>query len=430
MLRKKNSFRPVIEVLERREVPAGGGPYIWTGVAGGVWNDPTQWTYGANSTPPGPTDDVFFDGGYSNQNCDYLLSLYGAGVNMANSISMVNNYQGRLNLRQTDFEANVGSGGLIENCGGIEQFSGLALNVNGNLNWSGGDINSETGVGADFNIQGGSGTTALIQGTTTTGSNIQIRNGVVGTLNSTDSINFTSPFSLGIYVDSQSQLTWIQGSLRNAPGVDATINNLGTLSVAGNGRNLRTALPIDNSGYFAVQNARVIITGAELGDGFYQGQGGTTDLFAGAAVQCTGGNYHQGDGNFYTRGDARIDVGSTNDVIFSGGIINLQHADQTQVATLQSDGRVRLEGGVTWNCKVNRVNNVNVADQIRATNITLGGVSSFVTVWIPGAGNPPPANQTWTVMHATNNIVGDFNTKTIMGFIRTRRVGTDYFLDS
>jgi hypothetical protein len=72
MLRKKNSFRPAIEVLERREVPAS---YIWTGVAGGVWNDPTQWNYGAMSTPPGHTDDVVFDGGYSNQNCDYLFSL-------------------------------------------------------------------------------------------------------------------------------------------------------------------------------------------------------------------------------------------------------------------------------------------------------------------------------------------------------------------
>jgi hypothetical protein len=423
MLRKKNSFRPVIEILERREVPAGNGPYIWTGVAGGAWNDPTQWNYGAMSTPPGPTDDVIFDGGYSNENCDYLLSLSGFGVNMANSISMVNNYLGRLNLRQNDFAANIGSGGLTESCGGIEQFSGLDLNVNGNVAWSGGDMNSETGVAAAVNIQGAA---ALIQGVPTVGSQLNFRNGVVAVFNSTDTIRFES--SAGILVDAQSQVNWIRGTLLRAPGGTGIISNRGTFVVSNSTATVRSGFPVVNYGYFAVVNGRLSIDGTFAAGSGYSQNSGTTDLGANATIVTSTGNYSQSGGDFWTRGDALLTVQAGGQAVFSGGTINLQHADQTQVATLRvPGGRIQLTGTVNWICKVNFVNGIPVNDKIVANDITIAGEQAqFTARWI-GAGNPP-ANNTWTFMTSANNIVGDWVLRDIGTFARIRRFQTDYDL--
>ena len=106
-----------LQELEKRDCPS---TVTWTGPDGGNWTTPGNWSTG---TVPAATDDVVFNGSYSQGSC-YVTN--GSNSQLANSITLQGAYQGTLHLGQS-YPTGVGPGGVELDGGAIEQDSGQPI---------------------------------------------------------------------------------------------------------------------------------------------------------------------------------------------------------------------------------------------------------------------------------------------------------------
>jgi hypothetical protein len=155
------NFRPRVELLEAREVPA---LFTWTGAVSTSASDPLNWQTAVPNTLPGPDDDVVFtamSSGY--HNCVDLGSAY----EQLKSLTLEAGYDGTVYVVQ-DSSLTVGTftlaGGAI-----AQPAPSTPLEVTGTFTWTGGVLNSLAN-GAYIFLDGGGSITLPTGGTLTCGS--------------------------------------------------------------------------------------------------------------------------------------------------------------------------------------------------------------------------------------------------------------------
>lgn len=384
-----------LESLEDRWCPATD---IWIGPNGGNWTNPADWSTG---TVPAYSDDVVFNGAYSNGDC---IFNGGAGSQVANSITLMNGYQGTLHLQQS-YPLHVGSGGIELDGGDIEQDSGQDIFTPGDFNDAGGNLNINSPFLANINVGGGSATKSF-----ETGDNLVVNaagtgNYVVNMPNG--AIKFTKNAGINIQ---QGSLNWTDGNFTDAAGSNGviTINNgANLLKTPGTIATGSTDLPIDNNGgMFQIQSGTVTINGKDANGYSYDQTAGTCDLWANTTLNVASGFYMNG-GNFWTEGtNAAINQG---DVTFNSGIIALNHNSQggSFTGNLQCSNNVFIQGTAEFDTKVDGTN--LLADNITATgSITIGGNSTVKAISVNDPGGKVPLNKTWTILKAGVNLNGNF----------------------
>ena len=419
---KRETTRPRLEQLETRDCPA---VLTWTNAAGdGAWNNPNNWLGGAGPNGPTGSDDVKFDGAYSTANCTFT----GAGLTsqdiMANSITLTGSYTGTLHLAQP-FPANVGPGGISEANGDIEQETGQPINDGGDYNWTGGNLNPNSPFLADLNLTNGKNFNLSSNQDETTGTNINLKKSPTGGAGATGTISLpghTLTFNkdAGINIEDTCTLNLVDGTL--ATNRFGTITNAGTLQKTAGTADFVSALPIANSKMFQLQAGVLKITG-NMGTGQYSFEqtAGTTDLWDGSYLKLTA-NFHQVAGNFWEEGSSAFlsaGVDSSSNIVFDGGVINLNHNNQQGTGSLSVPrGKLKIQGTTEWDCKLN-CDPDNIAwDQISvsAGSLTLGGGQTKLVAQgfnIPGAG--VPEMREWDILQCINAIGGDFGS-TVLDF--------------
>jgi hypothetical protein len=163
-------FRPVLEGLEAREVPA---TLHWTGAVSEYVTDPDNWQGGVL---PQRGDDLIFDTG--SRNCNALNPMQGGGGPIEgfssspydfNSISVLSGYSGSVIV-----QGGILVGDLVLTGGDLRQPNGdlSTVTVANTFNWTGGTLNASTSR-STLAIRGGATATitpptsgALVTGST------------------------------------------------------------------------------------------------------------------------------------------------------------------------------------------------------------------------------------------------------------------------
>ncbi len=344
-------------------------------------------------------DDVVFDGSSSTADC---YSTTATGVH---SITMENSYTGTLHLQETA-QWTVGAGGLSMSCGDIEQEQGQTLEVDGDATLENCSINvAAAAPAADLKIAAGG--RVNITGDNTLGDTLKLTGGAVATMTDPNGgIEYEN--GAGINISSNSSFNWVDGNITFSNSSLGSLVNAGTFTKStGTATQVFCALVVVNSGTLQIQQGTFNITFADDGNSFYQ-SAGTLDLWAGTTLSGTGDVWIAG-GNLWTEGNATV----ATDLYMEGGYLNLNLNNQNSTATLTVSGTFTFEGTAEWDCKVDCA--TITADQVVATNITIGGFTTFTAQAVNG---PIPGNKSWTFLQATSGraISGAFDTMNITGW--------------
>ena len=449
----RRSFRPALEALEAREVPA---VFLWTGAVSTNALDAANWS--SMEEPgglPGEDDHLYFTGGLvanpgelggppspppisPSVNCDNLQSLGSgfAGVHIESS------YTGTVTMGEAltfgTFE--LANGAISQSA------SAFDLTVTGTFNWTGGVLNSST-TAATFTL---SGATATVDpganNTITTGSTLNLvaretGNGLVGT-NATFSegtVLFTN--GLGLLIDNLCS-AYMQPKQPQAP----------TAKVQFEGQNpfFKSEVKIKSGGSLTVlsgsfetnEEQPLIIEG-----GTFQLNGSSTATFRGRAtafnnqgplVQLTNGQIKLTQGSTLTADHGITLTKGANGAAslqtlwhVGNGAINQAQPDANIVGNLVIDGadivfctdktnrlafaRLVVTGGVNWSNSFYRPvvygpgGNNAPADRWYATgefNIGANAVIAPGTVNAQGVPNvlQPPVGQTWLVIESLDRL--------------------------
>jgi hypothetical protein len=414
------NFRPRVEFMEPREVPA---TLRWTdALSTGLSQDAGNWqvedspgSWVTAMRPPARGDDLRFDGATSNASC--ALSGFNAPESLAdfNSISLVNNYSGTVTL------ASDGSAGLSANTftltsGAISQpAANTELTVLSDFSWTGGTLNSSTFL-STVTLSGATATFAPASGGTVyCGSIISLKNGAVGTLKegTVELQNNASEFivheSSGLFVDPGEDKT---GRLEWSPGVlfgkslrvsqDAWLTLLSGSYISNNA--------VNNFGVVTLMSDTLLFAaGPQPNTNAYTQTGGATLLYGGSTIQSLGWVEIKG-GLLSTVGGSSGNSSATIASLFrfTGGDIYIDGgSDVHHYGTLTVTGNMEWTGGTFHPF----VEGEHVQSDVLAIDgmLLIGGpncTAALAPAALDGEGNPimPSANKTWTILTATGGI--------------------------
>ncbi len=392
---------------------------FWIG--SGYWDNPANWS---TDTVPTSTDNVVFDGNYSNGDADFNIS---SDANAANSITLSSSYNGTLHVLDP---MSIGTGGLELDGGNIDQPNGSSSNITdtGGFNWSGGILNSSStlstfymvGFLADVNIKGGA---------KTQGSTLDVTGDVVN-LNSTGNWKFNN--DAGINLNAGSSFNWNSADANIVTtGTGFITNTGGTFTKPELAKDVKCDLPYVNNGADAVLK---IAAGGKL---TFTRAGATNDVSVfqsqGVIRLASGADLQVDKGLTMSGGELKVEAGGSawikgGTVEIHGGVVDLTDVKRLAsggiaLARLDIAGAVTMDGG-TFKTTVNAAN--SAAGYITAKSFLIGGTAAIQsrTINIPPLGGVP-RNNLIIVLHidarSTGTISGNFATENLPFMDRSGR---------
>lgn len=388
MSRKPRRFRPKLEFLDDRCVPAA---LTWTTGAGtNDFYDRFDWVVtGTNTTPQnGPVagDDLTYDGSVSSADCPNLGVLQigpgGGGTGPAgpavgessgtglHSLSLINGYGGTVSivaaLQVESFTLSAGDTGAISQPSG---YPGNDLTVTGSFTWTGGTLNSTPSY-ATVNIYGGGTITLPGDGLTlTTGSTLNFGNpDTSGNTLMTTNISGSGTLLLNGQnpnaINTNAGAGVLVASELTSPGKLKGVNNGKTLTISpksywgyiGNGQGGLGAVAeldvavVNNGGYFFVGTTGGQAVGAQAVPNLPANAGLSTVTLTINSGATTFGYTQQTSGNgvFEINAGCTVDVSQTKGVSVSAGSVQLTPNPNlikpaTQISTIE--GNFTFSGG-------------------------------------------------------------------------------------
>lgn len=428
--RAYRGFRPALEALEAREVPA---TFNWTGAVstdatvaanwssleepGGLPGEDDHLYFNAALvvTPPGEVGGPPPSGSGVSVNCDNLQSLGSgfAGVYIGSS------YTGTVTLGEalTFGEFDLANGAISQSA------SAYDLTVTGTFNWTGGVLNSSAAL-ATFALNGATATIAPTGGgTVSLGSTIDFSNGSIttlkaGTLNVTkDAVELRVNGYSTVKVDPGTNAYAVIGGLfathlQIKPNANVTVLS-GVLNAKSR---------VTNEGTFTLNGQTFAeFTGSAASTiAFLQKAGGKTFLTGQSqlitaetkSIGIEGGILATVSDGLYSGVTAHI---LTNRLIVTGGDIHINYGAEVHTTF----GALHVVGDVIWNGGTfhSFVSNNGDADQWVATNFTIGGTAAFSVTSLAGewTPTPPTSGSVWTLLISTNPIVRAAGTPSVDG---------------
>jgi hypothetical protein len=321
--RPTNRFRPMLESLDARVVPAA---YFWTGAVSSDATNILNWNDGTRVplSLPDADDDVTI--GYGSRDCDGLVSN-GSATSFL-SLHILSGYSGTVTLGESL------SVGVYEQTGAAlsQPTSGRDLTVTNEFTWTGGTLNSSNYL-ANVTLDGATG---LIEpaggGTVNLGSNFKLSNSAVatmkeGTINITnDGMVFEVNQNCGMMAD---------------PGLNKEI-----VVAASPGLTLGPDIQIKAGAWVEVRS------GTYSNDGRVENHGGKFTLKADTEAFFKGfqgveAGYYQSLGSTFLHGGSTLSVGTNKNVTFQGGTLQTVEAgtSSTSWVTIQVGFLLRFESG-------------------------------------------------------------------------------------
>jgi hypothetical protein len=432
---RTSRFRPGLEALEAREVPAN---FTWTGALSTNALDAANWS--SLEEPgglPGEDDHLYFNGpslvtiGDPDEPYEGGVSTSGSVVNCDNLQSLGSGFAG-VHIG-AGYTGTVTTGealtfGVFDLANGAisQSASAFDLTVTGTFNWTGGVLNSSAAL-ANFTLSGATATIAPTGGASVAlGSSIDFSNGSTttlkeGTLNVTkDGIELhvrtlstikVDPganaytvigglFSTHLQIKPNAKVTVLTGSFN----AKSRVTNEGTLTLSKDTAAEFAGSAASTTAYLQKTGGKTFLTG---------GTSLVTPLSKNIAIEggilATISDSPDGwDGNV----SASI---LTNRLIVTGGDIHIAYTAPLRrtFGQLQVIGEVHWLGG-TFHCVVPEDGS---GDSWHSTKLTIGGTAALsVTVidaeWAP---TTPTSGRVWDVLIADNPIVRAAGTPSVDG---------------
>lgn len=420
-------FRPTVEALEAREVPA---VFYWTGAQNTDANNPYNWSVGGAPGLPGEGDVLHFSSTpsvpipgqpspppTSAPDCVGLLSL-GEGISFA-AVYIESTYTGTVTIAEAlTFGTFQLAGGAIS-----QPDATFSLTVTGSFTWTGGTLNSSAAL-ANFVLSGATAIIAPVGGESVSlGSSIDFSNGSIttlqaGTLNVTkDAIELRVSGTSTLKVDPGAAAYAVIGGLFSThihikPNASATV-----LTGYFNAKSRAT-----NEGSFTLNAGTTANFSGSIEStiAYLQKSGGKTFLTNNShlttavskSIGIEGGILATLSGGPNTDTIAQI---ATNRLIVTGGDIYINYGSEGY-ATF---GLLFVSGEVLWNGGTfhSFVSQNGDSDKWFATKFTIGGTAAFSVTSLAGewTPTPPTSGSVWTILISNNPIVRAAGTPSVDG---------------
>ena len=409
------TFRPCLERLEEREVPA-----VWTGAVSGDWTVGGNWDGGV---VPGENDPASFVAA-NNLSC-YVPA---GAIAQCASLSIAPGYTSTITLQsqigppplRTVLDATLDVSGTASLDGGtIDQMDAGCTVTLGGGTWDGTALNSTKILSAIFvngnlTVKGGAqtlGSDLYIQNSCTvdwqaTNNDVTVNNAAFISVNVGSTLSFSGANTTG------SLSTTVKAANSNS-----YVDTYGLVQQTGvSGESLKMPMKVESGGRLWVQDGRAMtITGSNATTAnvsLYQ-VGGTTDL------GTTGGTVVQAilsleKGAYVTAGyfesledNCGVTVSAGSQVKISGSaLLQICAGSNTTFGEFNVDGDLNLDGGtfVVYGKVGTGYDHLTCTGNITINNAAGGCTLSVYTTGAPKAGD----GTDWAILRA-NSITNDFN---------------------